>query len=242
MCLFQDCDQPDALFSHGEEWRDHMNQHYKFWRCPSHRDLGPFASQHDYIDHIRQTHETSLSDIQVRALANTNSRATAKLFRICPLCEEGETHGPMENHVTGHLRSLALKSLPSYQDATSEDVVSNNDSVGGSRPQSRSTIKEVMAIEVDFELGKDESELVEQANQSNAKNFLGDAHLDLEELAVEEKRWDTSDWIGLSYNRMPWSPEDDQVLQSLLLEKRKQDAMWVQIRIVSQKSQRLTIS
>lgn len=240
MCLFQDCDQPDVLFSHGEEWREHMKQHYKFWRCPSHRDFGAFASQHDYIEHIRQAHETSLSDIQVRALANRNSRTTAKLFQICPLCGEDGTHGQMENHVTGHLRSLALKSLPSYQNATSEDGVSSNDSVGGSRPQSRSTIKDFMAIEVALELDEDDSELVKQANQSNAKNFLGKAHLDLGKLSIDEEGWDSIRWEGLSYNRMNWNPEDDNILQSLLLEKRKQDAMWVQIRLESQKSQRLT--
>lgn len=202
-----------------------MKQHSKYWRCPSHRDFGTFSSREDYIEHMRATHKTTLSDIQLSALANRNSRTTSKQFPICPLCGEDEIHGQMESHITGHLRSLALKSLPSYEEAIPDDVANNNDSVSASRQKSRSTIKEFMDIKETLELEQDGSYLVEQANQSSTKSFLGDANSDLERQASHEEWWDASCFKELAFHRTYWDPGDDYVFQSFLLEKRKQDTL-----------------
>lgn len=50
-------------------------------------------------------------------------------------------NGTMEDHVVGHLRSLALKSLPPYDDVESAGSASEKDSLATSQPRSRSTIK-----------------------------------------------------------------------------------------------------
>lgn len=64
-----------------------------------------------------------------------------KLFTICPLCGEpdDEVKRNIEHHITGHLRSLALKSLPAYWESSpATETVENSDTA--SQPQSRSTV------------------------------------------------------------------------------------------------------
>ncbi|KAG5658601.1 hypothetical protein KAF25_010782 [Fusarium avenaceum] len=145
ICVFEDCDQPEVLYNHSDQWLSHLQQHRRFWRCPSHRDLEPFSSGEDYIAHMREVHASKLSDKQLRAMANKNSRKIAKLFPSCPLCgkEESDINGRLEDHLAGHLRSLALKSLPSYHENIPDDNEDGNNSIDVSRPKSRSTVRDL---------------------------------------------------------------------------------------------------
>ncbi|WQF77379.1 Putative Zinc finger C2H2-type [Colletotrichum destructivum] len=146
VCLFEDCDQSDILFTHSDEWRSHMDQHCRFWRCSSHRGLGSFSTREEYMGHMRQDHNTTLSDTQLRALANRNARKIADIFTMCPLCgiDKKTAGGDLESHITGHLRSLALKSLPSYEEEMQSEDENDEQSSEHSRQQSRSTIKNLM--------------------------------------------------------------------------------------------------
>ncbi|KAK5992076.1 hypothetical protein PT974_05473 [Cladobotryum mycophilum] len=56
------------------------------------------------------------TDAQLGALADKNARAMSPMFQSCPLCGAYEVDGGMEIHVVGHLRLLALKSLPTCGD------------------------------------------------------------------------------------------------------------------------------
>ncbi|KAK2124705.1 hypothetical protein NOF04DRAFT_1348472 [Fusarium oxysporum II5] len=187
ICLFEDCDQPDVLYSHSDEWLSHLQQHRRFWRCASHRDLDPFRSSAEYIAHMRDVHNSKLNDNQLRIMANRNSRKIPKMFPSCPLCgqDEDEVDGRLEDHLAGHLRSLALKSLPSYEGEIPEDITSDNDSIDISRPQSRSTIRDMRQAE--YALSMDmlcSGEFWELWNpdvpQDVGVNFMGDAHTELE--------------------------------------------------------------
>ncbi|UKZ47986.1 hypothetical protein TrVGV298_002222 [Trichoderma virens] len=142
VCLFEGCNQPDELYKHSDKWLSHMHQHGQRWRCPSHRELGMFLSNEEYMQHMRDVHDTKLSDAKLRALASRNARSLPKLFPLCPLCgkDESEVGGRLSDHITGHLRSLALKSLPSYEEDIPDDVGSENDSSNGSGVRSRSTL------------------------------------------------------------------------------------------------------
>lgn len=145
ICVFEDCDQPEVLYNHSDQWLSHLQQHRRFWRCPSHRDLEPFSSGEDYIAHMREVHASKLSDKRLRAMANKNSRKIAKLFPSCPLCdkEESDINARLEDHLAGHLRSLALKSLPSYHENIPDDNEDGNNSIDISRPKSRSTVRDL---------------------------------------------------------------------------------------------------
>ncbi|CEJ85938.1 Putative Phd-finger domain-containing protein [[Torrubiella] hemipterigena] len=143
ICLFEDCPHPDTLYSHSEEWRDHLQEHAKVWRCLSHPELGAFSTGDEFIQHIRAVHNSNLSDAQLRILANRNGRKKQNLFSSCPLCgqDANEIDGDLEHHITGHLRSLALKSLPTYQEAI-EDMEIDENSHTVSQPLSRSTLRD----------------------------------------------------------------------------------------------------
>lgn len=72
-------------------------------------------------------------------LAERNAQIIGPLFESCPFC--GTKESRLEDHIVGHLRSLALKSLPPCQDDGLEDSKSEKGSLGLSEPASRSTIK-----------------------------------------------------------------------------------------------------
>lgn len=142
ICMFEDCNSAEVLYSHSQEWLAHLHDHGKIWHCSSHPSLDPFTRRDDYIQHIRDVHSSALNDAQIRALANKNSRKRANLFPSCPLCgaEATDVSGRMEDHITGHLRSLALKSLPAYEEDVPDGFMSTENSEQPSNVQSRSTI------------------------------------------------------------------------------------------------------
>ncbi|KAM0259353.1 hypothetical protein ACHAQJ_003385 [Trichoderma viride] len=90
----------------------------------------------EYMEHMRDVHNTKLSDAKLRALANRNARSMPKLFPSCPLCgkDESEFGGRLTDHITGHLRSLALRSLPSYEEDVPDYVESEKESSTTSDP------------------------------------------------------------------------------------------------------------
>ncbi|CAH0058637.1 unnamed protein product [Clonostachys solani] len=142
VCLFDECDKPDKLFSHSSDWLRHMREHTLRWSCNSkaHRPL-TFLTEDQYLDHVRQDHPRSLTEPQLRALAQRNSRPTVPMFNVCPLCGTDEATDTLEDHIVGHLRFLALKSLPPHEEDGSGGSGSESGSATTSRPASRSTIK-----------------------------------------------------------------------------------------------------
>lgn len=129
VCLFQECNQPDGLYKHIEDWLSHMRQHSQCWRCSSHRELGSFTTREKYIQHMRYAHDPKLGESKLHALAKRNARGMPKLFSSCPLCGKDESGigVRLTDHIAGHLRSLAIKSLPSYKEDIG-DVESEDDS------------------------------------------------------------------------------------------------------------------
>lgn len=140
VCLFESCDQPEELYSHSDQWLKHMNDHAWIWRCTSHRDV-LLSTRDEYISHMREAHNTTLTDTQLRVMADRSGRRRGTLFKSCPLCGLDGLDDRLNDHIVGHLRSLALKSLPAYEDEISDGSASDNGSLGTSRPRSRSTIK-----------------------------------------------------------------------------------------------------
>ncbi|KAF4626071.1 hypothetical protein G7Y89_g12090 [Cudoniella acicularis] len=142
VCLFEECDTPEELYNHSDEWLKHMRVHALRWRCNSKsHDVRVFVTRDDYMDHISKVHKGAFTEAQLRVLAERNSRTIGPLFESCPLCGAEEVKGLMEDHIVGHLRSIALKSLPAYQDGGSESSRSEGGSLGTSGPPSRTTIK-----------------------------------------------------------------------------------------------------
>ncbi|KXG51570.1 Serine/threonine-specific protein phosphatase/bis(5-nucleosyl)-tetraphosphatase [Penicillium griseofulvum] len=142
VCLFTECDSPDMLYRHSEEWLKHMREHALRWRCNSKSHIPLiFDSRETYSNHIRDAHGAKFSEAQVRVLADKNARPIKPLFESCPLCGVTEvTNGNLEDHIVGHLRFLALKSLPPYEDEVAEFSDTESASSRASKPHKRSTI------------------------------------------------------------------------------------------------------
>lgn len=144
VCLFEKCDSPDHLYSHSSIWVKHMKEHTLRWRCKS-KAHGEFLADNktDYVEHMKTSHAGKFTQAQLGILADRNAHTNGALFTSCPLCGIEKTDRPMEHHVVGHMRLLALKSLPVAHEEMDELARSEgqHDSLATSRPHSNSTIK-----------------------------------------------------------------------------------------------------
>ncbi|KAH9228669.1 hypothetical protein K456DRAFT_1846233, partial [Colletotrichum gloeosporioides 23] len=116
VCLFESCPSGEQLYSHSQEWLDHMGDHCLQWFCnaKSHGKL-LIDAREGYIDHIKAIHPGKLTDAQIGVLADRNVKNLSPMFSSCPLCGVAEEEN-MEDHITSHMRLIALRSLPPYQE------------------------------------------------------------------------------------------------------------------------------
>ncbi|CAF3570952.1 unnamed protein product [Fusarium graminearum] len=161
VCLFENCDSPEHLYSHSNMWIKHMKEHTLRWRCKS-KAHGEFMAETrvDYVNHMKTSHPRKLTDAQLDVLADRNAHTIGPLFIACPLCGLEKTDMPMENHVVGHMRLLALKSLPpSYEDIVEQDGFDDqNDYMSDSGPGKRSTIQSAFEVDAYENWDSDEHE------------------------------------------------------------------------------------
>ncbi|KAL2670015.1 hypothetical protein Neosp_014894 [[Neocosmospora] mangrovei] len=140
VCLFEECDSPEHLYNHSDAWLKHMKQHAMRWRCTSKSHPAVVCDTKDeYINHMKTSHGGKFNEAQLGVLADRSGRVTGPLFTSCPLCGVEDVKDSMEEHVVGHMRFLALKSLPAAQEEQ-DDESGSDDSAAASKPQSRSTI------------------------------------------------------------------------------------------------------
>ncbi|KAJ6443904.1 protein phosphatase-1 [Purpureocillium lavendulum] len=154
VCLFEECDEAEKLWTHSEAWLKHMRKHAQRWRCPakSHRDQ-QFETQEAFRAHLVEDHKKIYTDAELAMLINRSRKASEPLFSSYPLCGETAEQAPgkLEQHITGHLRSLALKSLPPVYDEEEENEISEQRSAGAA--SNRSTINALyeMGTPIHFE-------------------------------------------------------------------------------------------
>lgn len=122
-----------------------MREHTLRWRCTS-KSHGTitFVTENEYIHHMRASHQSSFTEPQLHVLASRQGRPVGAMFEICPICGTDDLPsgiGSLEHHIIGHLRFLALKSLPAYEDDDSNPR-SNDGRSEASQPVTRSTIQD----------------------------------------------------------------------------------------------------
>ncbi|KAI0968935.1 hypothetical protein F4678DRAFT_441993 [Xylaria arbuscula] len=143
VCMFQECDSPEELYSHSNTWLKHMGEHARRWRCTS-KSHGEFicSTRDEYLGHMKAAHVGKYTDAQLEVLADRNGRIFGPMFRSCPLCGIEDADGSIEHYLVGHMRFLAIKSLPSYEEDTEGlyEADSQDDSLTTSRLGTRSTI------------------------------------------------------------------------------------------------------
>ncbi|KAF5603941.1 uncharacterized protein FSUBG_7039 [Fusarium subglutinans] len=144
VCLFEACHTSGHLYTDSNTWINHMSQHTLRWRCASKRHGEFLADSRDhYLHHMKHSHPGMFTDDQLGILADQNVRKTGPLFEACPLCGEEKGSSSLIDHLVGHMRFLALKSLPPHQE-DSDDLSESGEqqnSWSSSRPTIRSTIE-----------------------------------------------------------------------------------------------------
>lgn len=186
VCLFEACHTSGHLYTHSNTWIRHMSEHALRWRCASRRH-GEFEtdSREHYLDHMKNSHSGVFTDAQLGVLADQNGRTIGPLFKACPLCGEEKGKSSLIDHLVGHMRSLALKSLPSHHQDTNElgEIGVEQNSWGSSIPHSRSTIKNASKFDLKFsdtrgpgQFPDDSFSLFNDIEIESALNFDFDQH------------------------------------------------------------------
>jgi hypothetical protein len=120
-----------------------MREHTTTWQCSSKAHKPFVTSTRDaYLRHLDSAHPGKFSAAQQGILAVRNARTDAVLFKSCPLCGIKETSkGSLLDHVVGHLRALAIQSLPTYDTAAGDEEDFDSDEQRSGSERSRSTIR-----------------------------------------------------------------------------------------------------
>lgn len=175
------------------------------------------------MQHMRDTHLVTLTDSRLRTVASRNARNKKPLFPTCPLCgEDDSTMESLEIHMADHLRYLALRSLPSYEEHLSEFVNIEDDGHydGASDLQNGGRSEDILNEEDASEIGdddyNDDSDLLIDEKKNNEKNFLGEkydfnSHFQWSEILNETPTINEPTEIGLdkSGTRQSENPEGE---------------------------------
>lgn len=118
-CILEECANPDTLFVTRNEWMEHFQKdHQRCWEClPCAMPGKPsivFTSVKDLIDHTQQRHGNTISNDQYSTLLLNSARPAPTGISQCPLCDfTGPADSdPLLDHITEHLHSFSLRSLP----------------------------------------------------------------------------------------------------------------------------------
>ncbi|KAF5538687.1 hypothetical protein FPHYL_12464 [Fusarium phyllophilum] len=153
VCLFETCETSGHLYAHSITWIKHMSKHALRWRCAS-RWHGEFVteSRERYLDHMKNCHAGLFTDAQLGVLADHNGRTIGPLFKACPLCGEEKGNSSLIDHLVGHMRSLAFKSLPSHllDSNDSGDIGAEENSWDSPLSHSRSTIENASRVDLEY--------------------------------------------------------------------------------------------
>ncbi|KAJ5747490.1 Peptidase S8/S53 subtilisin/kexin/sedolisin [Penicillium nucicola] len=216
VCLFEECEAPEALFSNSNDWLEHMRGHNLRWQCnaKSH-GLQRFASRDYYLAHMKETHPRSYTESQLDILADRSARKTKLVFESCPLCgKSDESDDSLVAHIVGHLRLLAVKSLPSYQ--SKHDVDQPSDTSDPSHGKIISTSEGESAssdrMSITFILGSEERDSSSDLEMNDSNFFADESEFDG---ISNDHRWQF-EW-GFILN--PAQPDDfafDPVIQNML--------------------------
>lgn len=74
------------------------------------------------MSHLKLHHKKAVTDDQIDALADISLQLIGPLFEACPFCgtEEQDDKESLQEHIAGHLQSLALRSLPPLKNGNEE--------------------------------------------------------------------------------------------------------------------------
>ena len=102
------------LYDSWEDWASHEQwaHRQRIWRCPDHPGE-EHVERSSYEDHLRRQHTTTQHQLLSSELLSASESISRSCDRPCPFCKRDfEQPSEMQQHVAGHLESVALLSLP----------------------------------------------------------------------------------------------------------------------------------
>ena len=186
VCIFDDCEQDSpVLYSSKKQWLLHMSsQHRQEWRCTS-KEHGSLQFDHPdvYADHLKFHHGEEFLEDQIQLLVETQASSIVPTLEHCTFCSE--TQGDLAAHIGGHLKRLALQSLPNSDDAEGEIE----------RPDHKSSTGELVVWSSKKSLSQFDWSEVEQNELTNWSHATEPAYV----VGERVKAWHgTADWVEQS--------------------------------------------
>ncbi|OQE06972.1 hypothetical protein PENVUL_c015G07415 [Penicillium vulpinum] len=119
-CILAGCNQPDALFSTKEAWRQHMlNGHSSmtYWVCFACGNGLQFNDRMAFEQHVKSIHTATITPDQIPVLVKLSKKTPPSEIRQCPLCNWAEEGFQVDkdvllNHISKHIHSFSLRALP----------------------------------------------------------------------------------------------------------------------------------
>ncbi|KAJ3462143.1 hypothetical protein MRS44_010696 [Fusarium solani] len=121
VCVYKDCDSPDAMYVTTLEWKKHIRERHSRaqWICdPCWLDSEcpeefQFDTEEEWHKHTLTEHEDEVEEDDLPDLAELSQRTGVPPI-ACPLCyEDASLRNPeTDKHLAEHLHSFALQALP----------------------------------------------------------------------------------------------------------------------------------
>jgi hypothetical protein len=121
VCIFGNCEMPDAMFVTTDELNKHILKHHgvQRWICnycaPNLQEgqLMVFDTAKDWKDHVAESHFPTMPASRLDVFSEMNMSVMVGPIP-CPLCDFYTTtvQPELEQHIREHMHSFALRSLP----------------------------------------------------------------------------------------------------------------------------------
>ena len=123
------------LYDSWEEWTRHEQwaHQQRIWRCSEHSQR-EYAELATYEDHVRTYHAASVHQLLSSELLNSQQSVSQVCDRPCPFCQRDfERSIDLQQHIAGHLESIALLSLPNLDEMNESFEVAPTNSNSANR-------------------------------------------------------------------------------------------------------------
>ena len=123
------------LYDSWEEWTRHeqWTHQQRIWRCSEHPQR-EYAELATYEDHVRTYHAASVHQLLSSELLISQQSVSQVSDRPCPFCQRDfERSIDLQQHIAGHLESIALLSLPNLDNIYESAEVSQANSNSANR-------------------------------------------------------------------------------------------------------------
>jgi La domain len=201
VCTYEGCRNQDAMFASRREWFEHeMNIHCINYLCiPPCQEA--FDTYFEFHRHLKQGHNESLSDEQIRLMADMRKASAFPQNGIpCPLCQTHcSSSKQLEKHLGGDLEQIALFTLPLMEGSGNID---DDDDSDGNYDDSSEGVSLASSNEMDVE---EKMELLSKNEHYGGPDNAPDSGSEIQPEHVT---------LGIPYCRRNGQPEFDWLLRS----------------------------